>query len=772
MIGKTMFSLVLVLIGIRGNAQDIHIRGFVEDLESGEKLPAVHIQNIQTSHGTTTNESGYYSLAVPVTSGTLIVSYIGYKTDTISWSATSDTVVHVQMRNAVELETVTVISGRNESLAESPQTSQAELSGEEIEQIPALFGEADVLKSLQLMPGVQSGPEGTAGVYVRGGSMDQNLILVDGVPIYNPHHVLGIFSTFNSDAIQNVRMTKGGFPARFGGRLSSVIEVDLKEGNMEEFHGSGQIGLITSKVMLEGPIVPEKTSFLLSARRSYTDLIAKPLLRNIESNTFTSLLPSSYFHDINIKISHRFNETNDLIFSGYMGADHYGVTEEDEIETTNAVVNWGNYLGSLKWNHRLTPNIFTNLAVTFSRYRLENDIEYTFTKNDIRDYFNSIYQSGIDDLGINYSLRFLAGNHHDVRLGMEWTHHRYTPGALTYGYELEKEIKEARFNQEGLQSKEGSFYLEDVMEYGPFRMNAGVHFSQFFTDGQLYHSVQPRVSMRFLIAQKWALKASYAQMQQYINLLASESLSLPTDLWVPSTKRIQPQTSWQGVFGLVRTMGQDFELSVEGYYKEMDKVLSYQPGVSFILDVASTNDWQDKISQGRGWAYGGEFRLEKKAGKTTGWASYTLAWNYRQFDNINQGTKFPFKYDRRHDISIVLSHELSPRWSISGIWVYGSGNAYSLPDTYLPVPEEYFGHPASYLVYDQKNHYRMSDYHRLDFSLTRNNERKWGSTNWVFGVYNAYFRNNPFYVSQDRNGTVREVSVLPIIPYVSWGFNF
>lgn len=772
MIGKTIFSLLLVLGGLWGNAQDIYIRGYVEDAGTGSKLVAVNIQDLHTMSGTTTDESGYYKLTVAEGSGSLVFSYIGYKKDTVQWSATTDTVIHVSMSDAVELETVTVSSDQKEKIEESTQASQVELSMEEIERLPALFGEADVLKTLELMPGVQGGSEGTPGIFVRGGSIDQNLILVDGVPIYNPHHVLGIFSTFNSDAIQNVRMTKGGFPARFGGRLSSIIEVDLKEGDLKEFHGSGQIGLIASKFMVEGPIVPDKTSFLFSARRSYTDFIARPLIRHTQAAGEDPMVPTSYFHDVNLKFRHRFNDKNSLVFSGYLGADHYGVRQKDQIETTSAFVNWGNYLGSLKWSHRMAPNVFTHLAVTYSRYRLENDIEYTFSKHEIRDYFNSIYQSGIDDLGINYSMQLVAGNHHDVRLGMEWTRHTYTPGALTYGYELEEEKKQARFNQEGLQSEERTFYLEDEMEYGPFRMNAGVHFSQFFTDGKLYHSVQPRLSMRLLIAKTWALKASYAQMEQYINLLTSESLSLPTDLWVPSTTRIQPQTSWQGVVGIAKTLWNDYELSLEGYYKEMNNVLSYQPGVSFILDVASSNDWQDKISQGRGWAYGGEFLFQKKVGKTTGWVSYTQSWNLRQFDRINAGERYPFKYDRRHDLSVILAHELSSRWSVSGVWIYGTGNAYSLPDTYFPVPEEYFGHPAGFLVYDQKNNYRMSDYHRLDLSVKRKSEKKWGSTNWVVGVYNAYFRKNPFYVTQDRNGSIKEVSVLPIIPYVSWGFKF
>ena len=772
MMGKTIFTLFLIFTSCLGMSQDIHIRGFVKESGSGEELIEVNVFDVNSQRGTTTNEKGYYKLTVPPGGGKLVYSYVGYNSDTIFWSASADTVIHIRLDESVQLNTITVSTGKKESIQETNQASRHELTRDQMEQLPALLGEVDVLKSLQLLPGIQGGTEGTAGVFVRGGSIDQNLILVDGVPIYNPTHVLGLFSTFNSDAIDHVSITKGGFPARFGGRLSSVIEVNLKEGDLEEFHGAGQIGLISSKLMVEGPIVPEKTSFLLSGRRSYTDLIARPVIKYTRKESEDNMIPAAYFHDINLKVRHRFNDKNKLVFSGYFGGDHYGVQQKGEIEETNAHVNWGNYLGNLTWSHRLTPGIFTSASVNYSRYRLENNIEYTFTKNEVRDYFNSVYQSGIDDLGAKYSMNFAAGRHHDIRLGVEWTHHTYTPGALTYGYELEEEQMSVDFSQDGITSHERSFYVEDNLQYGPLSMNAGVHFSQFFTDGTLYHSVQPRVSMRLMLPDQWALKLSYAQMEQYINLLASESLSLPSDLWVPSTARIRPQNSWQSVAGIAKTLWKDYEVSVEGYYKEMNNVLSYQPGVSFILDVASTENWQNKISQGRGWAYGGEFLFQKKMGSMTGWIAYSLTWNYRRFDDINDGKIFPFKYDRRHDVSVVLTQELSEKWSLSGVWIYGSGNAYSLQDTYFPVPDEYFGHPGGYLVYDKKNNYRMSDYHRLDISAQRRSEKKWGETIWNFGAYNAYFRKNPFYINQDLDGTIKEVSVLPIIPYISWGFKF
>src|SRR5690625_3884218 len=314
--------------------------------------------------------------------------------------------------------------------------------------------------------------------------------------------------------------------------------------------------------------------------------------------------------------------------------------------------------------------------------------------------------------------------------------------------------------------------MADDIEVARFKINAGLHYSQFITEGEFYHSLQPRLSLRYKISPRWALKASYATMTQYINLLTSEALSLPTDLWVPSTQTIRPQTSWQGAIGAATTLWKDFEFSVEGYYKEMQNVLSYKPGVSFILDAVSDTDWESQITQGFGWSYGLELMFQKKFGRTTGWIGYTLSKNDRRFDEINRGEIFPFKYDRRHDLSIVLSRDLSKRWSFSGAWIYGTGNAYSIPDAYFPTPDLYPEFNGGYGVYSQKNNYRMSDYHRLDISFKRTKEKKWGETAWTFGAYNTYFRKNPFFVFQDFDGKLKEVAVLPIIPYFSWGFKF
>lgn len=773
--GKFKIIILFMVLVAGANGQEMTISGYVEEFGSGEKLIGANVVDIQSLRGATTNEYGFYSLTVPIGSGELVVSYVGYRRDTIRWSATESVKIDIRLHNAVELETVRIQAQRVRRIEEESQMSRNEIPVEQLQKLPALLGENDVLKTLQLLPGVQSGSEGTSGIYVRGGSIDQNLILVDGVPIYNPTHVLGIFSSFNSDAIKSVSITKGGFPARFGGRLSSIVEVNMRDGHLNEFHGSGQIGLVSSRLLVEGPIVPEKSSFLMSIRRSYIDIIGRPIAKLAQKNKQEKVVPTAFFHDLNLKANHRFNDQHRLVFSGYYGADQYGAKYRDVFNQTDAYVKWGNYLGSLNWNHRMAPKLFANTTLTYSRYRLSNDITYSGSGGEDQEIFNSLYFSGIEDFGLKYSVDYVPRNRHYWKMGLGLTHHTYSPGALTYRYDFGDEKDNREFNQDHLRSFEGALFVEDEMDFGALSMNAGLHYSTFLTNKKFYHSLQPRLSMRYKFPAEWSLKASFASMSQYINLLTSEALSLPTDLWVPSTADIRPQTSWQVAIGGARTLWKDYELSVEGYYKEMNHVLSYKPGVSFIIDPISSTDWQDKITQGQGWSYGAEFLFQKKFGRTTGWLAYTLSWNTRQFDDINRGEIFPYKYDRRHDISVVLSHDLSDRWSVSGAWIYGTGNAYSIPDTRFPVIPGFFPGDDGYSVYTDKNNYRMSDYHRLDISFKRTKEKKWGSTSWTFGAYNAYSRMNPFFIIEGQDfygGKLEEVAILPVIPYFSWGFKF
>ncbi|GAA5219631.1 TonB-dependent receptor [Membranihabitans marinus] len=772
----SMVGAILFLSRQTTIAQTATVSGYIEETGSGEKIIGANILEMNSLKGTVSNIYGFYSLSLPVGQQRLIFSYVGYQSDTIVLNVSRDTSINLRMSDAVQLAALEVKADRARRIEEESQMSKNDIPVDQIKKLPAFLGETDVLKTLQLLPGVQSGSEGTSGIFVRGGSIDQNLILVDGVPIYNPTHVLGIFSSFNADAIKSVSITKGGFPARYGGRLSSVVEVNTKDGHMNEYHGAGQIGLMSSKLLVEGPIVPEKSSFVISGRRSYIDVIARPIAKISQKGLDEKVLPTAFFYDFNGKLNYRFNEDHRLILSTYLGSDKYGINyqfnraDASYQEDTNAAIKWGNFVGSLNWNHKWNPRTFANTTLTYSKYQLDNNIEYNYKDETGSEEFHSLYFSGITDFGLKYSVDYLPNSIHSIKAGSNWTHHTYEPGALTYELNYDDENEISDFPQDSEKSIEAAYFIEDDINWGRLRMNIGLHYSQFFTNDQFYHSLQPRWSMSYLLPDRWAVKASYASMAQYVNLLSNEALSLPTDLWVPSTENIVPQKSWQVALGVAKTVWNDYEFSIEGYYKEMDNVLSYRPGVSFIL--GADTDWEDKITQGRGNSYGLEMLFQKKFGKTTGWIAYTLSWNNRQFDEINRGRWYPYKFDRRHDISVVLSHEISKKWSMSTAWIYGTGNAYSVPEASYRFPNRYYFGSYTYSFYNAKNNYRMSDYHRLDISFKREKVKKRMTTSWTFGAYNTYFRKNPFFIQQDFDGKLKEITILPIIPYFTWGFKF
>ena len=784
---KRFYALLLFFWTTGLFSQNFTISGYIEEASSGEKLISANIFDLKSGKGTVTNTYGFYSLTLPKDSVELTFSYIGYQSKTIKFFLNKDETYLIKLEPILELGEIEIIGERVEKIEESSQMSQVDIPVEQIKKLPALLGEVDVLKTLQLLPGVQSGGEGQSGLYVRGGSPDQNLVLLDGVPVYNVSHLLGIFSVFNADAIKNVTLTKGGFPARFGGRLSSVIEINMKEGNMEEFHGEGSIGLISSKFTLEGPIKKGKTSFLLSGRRTYADLIFRPFINALASSEGIKSKLKAHFYDLNVKVQHKFNDKHRLFLSVYSGADvFYNKFEEDQ-DVFEGGIDWGNAIAALRWNYQINNKLFANTTVTYSNYDINFLAATEFNDGDFTEKFSAKYLSGIEDVAAKVDFDFIPIPNHYIRFGGSATHHTYRPGALTLkGSDGTFEI-DTLIGSQNAYSMEYSTYFEDDIRLGALKANIGVHASAFNTEGKWYTSLQPRIGLRYLLSNNLAIKASYAAMTQYINLLTFEGLSLPSDLWLPSTKLIKPQTSWQAAFGLARTFGSKYEVSVEGFYKEMNNVVSYKEGASFLFGLE--NDWQDKVTQGNGQSYGLEVFLQKKKGRTTGWIGYTLSWNYRQFDELNGGKAYPFRYDRRHDISVVVSHELTDNISISGAWVYGTGNAVTLNVFRYPVDVDGYwdGGNTSWLYFrevesgGQKNAFRMTDYHRLDFSIEFRKQKPKSLRHWTVGVYNAYNHKNPYFMiaSSDYNpdtGTstrkFKEISILPIIPSVSYGIKF
>jgi len=752
-----LLFLLLLLSSSSLLAQKYTISGYISDQENGEKLIAANVLDQKSLAGTVTNNYGFFSLTLPKDSVTLSFSYIGYQPQEVKLYLDKDMSLEIDLSSSVSLNVVEVVGEKLEKIQESSQMSRIEIPVEQIKKVPALLGEVDVLKTLQLLPGVQSGGEGQSGLYVRGGSPDQNLVLLDGVPVYNVSHLLGFFSVFNADAI------------RFGGRLSSVLEINMKEGNDEEFHGEGSVGFISSKLTLEGPIKKDVSSFIVSARRTYVDIFARPIAKKQAQKSGDELTPTLYFYDLNAKLNYKINKKHRLYLSAYTGKDVFGIKSRDNLTDGNYTVlnggtDWGNVTAAFRWNYMITNKLFANTTITHSRYKFDFNTEFEDVFNNSSDKFAARYFSGIYDWAGKVDFDYIPNPNHYIKFGVNATNHTYEPGAIQFKFEIANENPiDTTLGSQDAKSWEYSAYVEDDIQFGPFKANVGLHAAAFDVNDKTYYSIQPRLGLRYLMNNNIALKASYTKMAQYINLLTNESLSLPTDLWVPSTDRIKPQDSWQVAAGVATTLWKDYEFSVEGYYKQMSNVLSYKEGADFI---GPDSDWQDKVTQGDGEAYGVEVFLQKKKGKTTGWLGYTLSWNY----------------DRRHDLSLVVSHQFNDRISLTGAWIYGTGNSITLPLYRYTSPIQYNSGDLYYNEIENigdKNSFRMNAYHRLDFNLEiqskKNARRNWEGA-WNIGVYNAYNRNNPYFITTGRNNeggrTFRQISIFPIIPSVSYKFKF
>ncbi len=766
-------------------AQSYTLSGYITDESTGEKMIGANVFDRKSAKGTVSNSYGFYSITLPGDTVFLEISFIGYQGVQQEILLDKNIDLDFALTSSVVLEEVNVKASKVDRIEENVQMSKIDVPIQQIKKVPALLGEVDVIKALQLLPGVQSGGEGQTGMYVRGGSPDQNLILLDGVPVYSISHIAGLFSVFNADAIKNVSLLKGGFPARYGGRLSSVLNISMKDGNNQSFHGEGSIGLITSKLTLEGPIKKEKTSFLISGRRTYLDLIAKPIAKSAAKQDGVSLKPKLHFYDLNAKINHKFNGNHRLDLSFYAGADVFFSKVKDGATNFAGGLDWGNWISAARWNWKISPKVFSNTTAIFSDYRFDSKIEVEERIGGEETTFKTKYLSGIQDFGLKWDLEWLPNPDHYLRFGTGVTRHRYDPGALSF------KVSDADIDLDTLLGSTKAFsselyvYAEDEIALDRLRLNLGLHASGFIVEDAFYTSLQPRISARYLFDSRWSLKMSFNTMAQYINLLATEALSLPTDLWVPSTENVKPQRAWQVAAGVAKSF-RDFEISVESYYKKMKHVVSLKPGSSFLFGL--DNNWENKITQGEGETYGAEFFVQRKTGKTTGWLGYTLSFNNRTFEEINNGNSFPFKYDRRHDIAIVLNHDFSDRISLSGSWVYGTGNAITLPfekyDVFVPNSDGR-GYPYEIKQLGDKNRFRMTNYHRLDIGLQFSKQKKRHRRTWSFGAYNTYFHKNPYFVYASRhyeynpdtgeNVTTKfkEVSLIPfIIPYFSYGFKF
>lgn len=779
---KALLLPVFLSFSIAVFAQNLTISGYVKDARSGEDLigATVFLQELP-GKGTTTNQYGFYSITVSPGDYTLVVMYLGFQTVEVPLPLNRDVRVNINLESeASMLQEITVKAERANEQVMSTQMSMTELSTEEIKALPALMGEVDILRTIQLLPGVMSAGEGNTGLYVRGGGPDQNLILLDEAVVYNPGHLFGFFSVFNADAIKNTTLYKGGMPAQYGGRLSSVVDISMKDGNNRHFAAEGGIGLISSRLTLEGPIVKEKASYMVSARRTYVDVLLRPFTKgtNLEGNAY-------YFYDLNAKVNYRFSDKDRLYLSGYFGRDVFSFSGSSG--NFNINIPWGNATMTARWNHLFSNKLFLNTSVIYNNY--------DFATEATQGEFNFKVSSRIEDINLKSDLDYFAGAGTRMRFGANYTFHTLSPlTASAFG--------EDNFSLEtgGLEPK----YAHEAALYGQvetdltdrLRITAGLRLSGFqqvgpytFTEqdsrGNVvdstvygwgkpvanYGGLEPRASFRYLVDEQSSFKAAFTRTLQYLHLVSNTNSTLPTDVWVPSSKRVAPQIAYQYSVGYFRNFRNDmFESSIELYYKDMQGQIEFEDGYIPMLNAET----ERSFVFGRGYSYGAEFFLKKRTGKLNGWIGYTWSLTERVFDDINDGNPFPAQYDRRHDLSMVAIYNLTPRWTFSSTFVYGTGNAFTMPESWYLIEGNLVAN------YGPRNSFRMAPYHRLDLSATlKGKETNRFSSDWVFSVYNVYNRMNPYFIYFEESGsssgadlglTARQVSLFPIIPTITWNF--
>jgi outer membrane receptor for ferrienterochelin and colicin len=688
-----------------------------------------------------------------------------------------------------------LVSGRrqDEKVSESVQMSKIEVPISQIKKIPAFLGEKDVIRVLQLMPGVQKGTEGQTGLYVRGGGPDQNLIILDDAVVYNASHLFGFFSVFNGDALKSVELTKGGFPARYGGRLSSVVEMNMKEGAKDKLHGECGIGLISSRLTLEGPLAKKKSSFLISGRRTYIDVLAAPLIAQQQTGNDSKVKPGYYFYDLNAKVNYDFGAKDKLYISSYFGQDRFHVSEKSANTESKSGLNWGNATATLRWNHLINQKLFVNTSLIFSHFKFAVSA-YQEEKNEGKDpdIFSLKYNSLIRDFGLKTDFDYYPNAKHAIKFGAQATAHRFVPSALAVEGDFSDE--DIDLQAKPINTIEAGIYAEDTWQpFTALKLNGGLRLSTFQTSSKTYIRPEPRFSAALKLAKDFSAKASYATMNQYVHLLSNTGLGLPTDLWVPTTDKIAPQQSSQVAVGLAKDLARPgISLTLEGYYKNMSNIISYKEGSSFISlggENANEINWEDNVTAGKGWSYGAEFMIQKKTGRLSGWIGYTLSWTQWKFPELNFGETFYPRYDRRHDLSVVGIYEISKRITLSATWVYGTGNALTLPvskftlfrNPYQPSFNNpwYYGNNTS--EYDKKNSFRAEPYHRMDIAIQFHKKKKRHERTWEFGLYNAYSRKNPFFYDIGRKydektgistNVLTRYSLFPILPSFSYNFKF
>jgi hypothetical protein len=748
------------------------VSGTLRDAQNGETLIGATVEAVGLNKGNVSNEYGFFSFTLPESqdSVTLRFSYIGYETTTRRIKPVGTIKLNVSLRpESAVIEEVVIKANALEEKVKSTEMSVTAITTREAKALPALLGEVDLIKILQLKPGIVAGSEGTTGIFVRGGGADQNLIVLDEAIVYNPNHLFGFFSTFNSDAVKDLKAYKGGFPAQYGGRLSSVIDVRMKEGNNQKFSGAGGLGLISSRLTLEGPIQKDKSSFIVSGRRTYADIITRGINRANEGDPEYDPIPDYYFYDLNTKVNFTLSEKDRLYLSGYFGRDVFKFKDA----SFDFLFDWGNTTGTARWNHVFGPKLFANTTFTFSDYRYRiNNILTGF-------YFN--LGSNVKDANTKVDFYYQPNNDHTVRFGANATYHNFEVARLKAGSDDGEVNFESGLNFDGMEY--GLYANDEWAVTDRLKLSYGLRLSAWQNNPSFYANLEPRVAANFALSNRWSLKGSYSRMAQYVHLLASSGLSLPTDIWYPSTEGILPEKSDQIAIGTSYLIGDNLLITWEAWYKWLRNQVDFKDGA----ELFGNDNLETELTIGRGFSYSPlELEIEKKEGKLTGWIGYTLAWARRGgFPDINNGANFPPRFDTRHNLSVVALWELNKRWQITATWVYTSGYTAWLPSGRFSFQDIPGGQLQPLVpVYGDRNTYRYPAYMRADLGIIW----KWWTRRMehdlTLSVYNVLDRRNPYFIYIDFDSVetpigdqptrifAEQVSLFPILPSLTWNFKF
>lgn len=774
-----LYSIVAILMMAFSvySQETFTLSGYVKDKNSGETMIGASVVSVSDqSFAAVTNNYGFYSLTMPKDVYRVTVSYIGYESTSFEVTLDKNTNLNVQLSAGIVMQEVTISADKEDRRknVESTQMGTIDVPVENIKKLPAIFGEVDVLKSIQLLPGVLSSGEGNSGFYVRGGGSDQNLVLLDEALVYSTGHMLGFFSVFNSDALKNTTLIKGNMPANYGGRLSSVLDIQMKEGNDKKYVVEGGIGLISSRLTVQGPVVKDKSSFIISGRRTYILDLIQPALKGgkFEGTNY-------YFYDLNTKWNYTLSDKDRIFFSGYFGDDILKFRQSTR--NFRFDMPYGNKTATLRWNHLFNHKMFMNVSAIYNDYR------FKFTGG--QDEFVFKLFSGVKDWNLKADVEHYLNTKHTLKYGVNYTYHTMTPNtaqASNGDVDFSNNIL-PKYSNEG-----AIFFLDDIKLDNQWNVNAGIRLSAFqqvgpytsritqahfktFEPVKTYGGVEPRLSVNYRVSKDLSLKAGMAATTQYIHLVSNSSSTLPADVWVPSTEIVKPQRGLQYAAGVFKNLSKDeYELSFELYYKDLKNQIDYAD--NYVADISK--DVEDAFVSGIGRAYGAELFIKKAKGRLNGWVGYTLSKTERSFPAIENGRWYPAVYDRPHDLSIVANYNLSKKWDFSAVFIYGTGKLYTPVNGFFLIEQQIN------LFYGPRNSARLDDYHRLDLSATYTpnpDSKKRFKGSWTFSLYNTYNRKNPFFINFDTNSDFQsgnttieatKITIFPLIPSITYNFKW